>query len=60
MKCDRCGNSSSVHFTEMRDGKKIEGHLCIDCAQKDYPAVKKGDINEILKRFVAKHSKQQE
>ena len=44
----------------MRDGKKIEGHLCIDCAQQDYPAVKKGDINEILKRFVAKHSKQQE
>jgi len=24
------------------------------------PAVKKGDINEILKQFVAKHSKQQE
>jgi len=57
VKCDRCDNIPIVHLTEVRDGKKIQQHLCADCAAKDYPTAKKGDINEILKQFVAKNSK---
>ena len=26
--CDVCGSSASVHLTNIRDGKKVERHLC--------------------------------
>jgi hypothetical protein len=26
--CDVCGRSASVHLTNIRDGKKVERHLC--------------------------------
>ena len=34
MKCENCGkNDASVHFTQIRDQKKVEMHLCKDCAK---------------------------
>ena len=34
MKCENCGkNEASVHFTQIRDQKKIEMHLCKECAK---------------------------
>ncbi len=34
MKCENCGKSdASVHFTQIRDQKKNEMHLCKECAK---------------------------
>lgn len=34
MKCENCGkNEASVHFTQIRDNKKNEMHLCKECAK---------------------------
>ena len=34
MKCENCGkNDASVHFTQIRDQKKNEMHLCKECAK---------------------------
>ena len=32
MKCDTCNKPATVHLTEIRNGKKIEKHLCEQCA----------------------------
>jgi protein arginine kinase activator len=34
VKCENCGkNDASVHFTQIRDKKKVEMHLCKECAK---------------------------
>ncbi|MBD3298707.1 MAG: hypothetical protein GF341_08640 [candidate division Zixibacteria bacterium] len=35
MKCENCGkNDASVHFTQIRNNKKTEMHLCKECAKQ--------------------------
>jgi protein arginine kinase activator len=59
MKCDNCNKPATVHLTEIRGGKKIEKHLCEQCAAQSegLPAVKgHTPINELLTNFVMAHS----
>jgi protein arginine kinase activator len=59
MKCDNCTKAATVHLTEIRNGKKIEKHLCEECAAKSegLPTVKgHTPINELLTNFVLAHS----
>ena len=59
MKCDICNKPATVHLTEIRNGKKIEKHLCEQCAaQQEGVSVAKGHtpINELLTNFVMAHS----
>jgi protein arginine kinase activator len=59
MKCDNCNKPATVHLTEIRNGKKIEKHLCEQCAAESehVPAMKAHTpINELLTNFVMAHS----
>ena len=58
MKCDNCNKNATVHLTEIKGGKKIEKHLCEQCAaQNDVLPVKSHmPINELLTNFVMAHS----
>lgn len=58
MKCDNCNRAATVHLTEIKNGKKIEKHLCEQCAaQNEGLAVKSHTpINELLTNFVLAHS----
>jgi protein arginine kinase activator len=59
MKCDNCKNTATVHLTEIKNGKKIEKHLCEGCAHasEDLTANKAHmPINELLTNFVMQHS----
>lgn len=48
MKCDRCDNEATVHEVTIKAGKKVEKHLCEECAQEDGIAVQGGVIPEVL------------
>ncbi|HYE17316.1 MAG TPA: UvrB/UvrC motif-containing protein [Tepidisphaeraceae bacterium] len=58
MKCDSCNKPATVHLTEIRNGKKIEKHLCEQCAAQSEGLPVKGHtpINELLTNFVMAHS----
>ena len=58
MKCDNCNKTATVHLTEIKSGKKIEKHLCEQCAaQNEGLSVKSHmPINELLTNFVMAHS----
>ncbi len=58
MKCDRCDKPATVHLIEIVEGKKIEKHLCEQHAAEEGVAVKvtNAPINELLEKFVLKHS----
>jgi protein arginine kinase activator len=58
MKCDKCNKPATVHLTEIHAGKKLEKHLCEQCAaQAEGIAVKPHTpINELLTNFVLAHS----
>lgn len=58
MKCDNCNKSATVHLTEIKGGKKIEKHLCEQCAAQNegYPVKSHMPINELLTNFVMAHS----
>ncbi len=60
MKCDNCNKPATVHLTEIRHGKKIEKHLCEQCAAQSegVPVASKQHtpINELLTNFVMAHS----
>jgi protein arginine kinase activator len=60
MKCDNCKNQATVHLTEIKNGKKIEKHLCEQCAaqQEGVPVKSHTPINELLTNFVLAHSGQ--
>ena len=47
MKCDNCNKAATVHLTEIKSGKKIEKHLCEQCAHEYLyePQAKKGGKN---------------
>ena len=59
VKCDRCDKAAAtVHLIEIEDGQKVEKHLCESCAVEEGVAVKvqNAPINELLEKFVLKHS----
>ena len=58
IKCDNCNKPATVHLTEIRNGKKIEKHLCEQCAAQNegLPVKSHMPINELLTNFVMAHS----
>ena len=58
MKCDNCNRTATVHLTEIKNGKKIEKHLCEQCAAQNegLPVKSHMPINELLTNFVMAHS----
>src|SRR6476661_3134430 len=58
MKCDNCNKQATVHLTEIKNGKKIEKHLCEQCAAQNegVPVKSHTPINELLTNFVLAHS----
>ena len=58
MKCDNCNKNATVHLTEIKGGKKIEKHLCEQCAAQNegLPVKSHMPINELLTNFVMQHS----
>ena len=54
MKCDNCNKTATVHLTEIKNGKKIEKHLCEQCAAQNegLPVKSHTPINELLTNFV--------
>lgn len=58
MKCDNCNKPATVHLTEIKNGKKIEKHLCEQCAAQNegVPIQAHTPINELLTNFVMQHS----
>jgi protein arginine kinase activator len=58
MKCDNCNKTATVHLTEIKNGKKIEKHLCEQCAAQNegLPVKSHTPINELLTNFVLAHS----
>ena len=58
MKCDNCNKPATVHLTEIKSGKKIEKHLCEQCAAQSegLPVKSHMPINELLTNFVMAHS----
>jgi protein arginine kinase activator len=58
MKCDNCNKTATVHLTELKGGKKIEKHLCEQCAAQSegLPVKSHMPINELLTNFVMQHS----
>jgi protein arginine kinase activator len=58
LKCDSCNKPATVHLTEIRNGKKIEKHLCEQCAAQSegLPVKSHTPINELLTNFVMAHS----
>ena len=58
-KCDNCNKQpATVHLTEIKNGKKIEKHLCEQCAAQNegLPVKSHTPINELLTNFVMAHS----
>jgi protein arginine kinase activator len=58
MKCDNCNKPATVHLTEIKAGKKLEKHLCEQCAAQNegFPVKTHTPINELLTNFVLAHS----
>ncbi|MEM9109047.1 MAG: UvrB/UvrC motif-containing protein [Planctomycetota bacterium] len=53
-KCDQCDRPATYHAVEIVKGKKIEKHLCDQCAAEDGLSIKSAHapINELLTNFV--------
>ena len=58
VRCDHCNKPATVHMQEIRGGKRIETHLCEQCAAQAEGVPAKGNtpINELLTNFVMQHS----
>ncbi len=56
MKCDLCTNPATVHLIEIKDGEKIERHLCEMHAQEEGLTARDAasPINELLEKFIHK------
>src|SRR5262249_10187062 len=52
MKCDRCDNEATVHEVTLHKGKKVEKHLCEQCAKGDGISVQaQAPITQALTKF---------
>jgi protein arginine kinase activator len=58
MKCEKCNKPATIHLTEIQAGKKLEKHLCEQCAAEaeGLPVKAHTPINELLTNFVLAHS----
>ena len=58
--CNGCHKPKTVHITEIKNGKKLEKHLCKDCPLANDGVAGKSHqpINELLSNFVMAHSGQ--
>lgn len=56
--CEKCNKQpATVHLTEIIDGKKIEKHLCEDCASTEGITIKADvPISQLLEDFVLQSS----
>ena len=56
MKCQDCGQTATVHLTDIVSGKKREVHLCQECAEKR-ELVKHQELNlsAILQTVIGQH-----
>jgi len=49
MQCQHCNKHATVHLTEIINGKRIEKHLCEQCAQKEGITINsQGAITELI------------
>ncbi len=54
MQCQRCTKHATVHLTEIVEGKKIERHLCDECAQKEGITIKtQVPLSELIDNLVS-------
>lgn len=61
MKCDHCENEATVHEVTVRKGKKVEKHLCEQCAKKDGIAVQSHTpINALFSKYVLSSAGEEE
>lgn len=51
-KCDRCDNEAVVHEVTIRDGQKVEKHLCESCAHQEGVAKQHAPISDLITKFV--------
>ena len=60
-KCDKCDKPATVHLTEIVDGKKLEKHLCEDCAASEGITIKANvSISQLLEDFILQGDSTQE
>jgi protein arginine kinase activator len=53
MKCDQCDNEATVHDLSIRNGVKIERHLCESCAQQQGLSAHGGtSLAELMKAMI--------
>ena len=57
--CQHCNKSKTVHVTEIKNGQKIEKHLCKDCPQVNEGMANTSHqpIDQLLSNFVMSQSK---
>ncbi len=56
MKCQVCGQSATVHLTEIVSGKKREKHFCQECAeQQEVLKQQELNLNAILQSVIEQH-----
>lgn len=55
MQCQSCKtNTATIHLTEIHEGKRIEAHLCEECAQKEGVTIKNQiPLNELLSTLLS-------
>lgn len=54
MKCDACDNEATVHEVTIRNGQKVDRHLCEHCARAAGMVVQShAPATEILSQFIA-------
>lgn len=60
-KCDNCDNPATIHLTEILGGKKIEKHLCENCAANEGITIKSNvPISQLLEDFILQTSSAEE
>lgn len=53
MKCDRCDNEATVHEVTIRNAKKVERHLCENCAREQgIDAQSQAQLGELITKYV--------
>lgn len=56
MKCDQCENEATVHEVTVKNGAKVEKHLCESCAKQQGIAIQPSvPINELITKYVMAH-----
>lgn len=56
MKCDHCDNEATVREVTMKNGVRIERHLCEQCAQQHGIAIQpQVSIDELIGKYVLPH-----